>query len=311
MAAKTPTLNDWIKRYLKEEEPRSKSLIISVFGDSIAPYASGIWLSDLIALLEPLGINERLLRTSAFRLVEENWLQARREGRRSCYSLTEQGSRRFEAAYSRIYTPPPVQWDGMWTLVMLPRNPDGPPDRLELRRELEWEGFASPTPGVLMHPAPNHEVLRETLRDLKLVDRAIVLRAQSLEDFAPEPAHALVERCWELGEISERYEKFIMRFQPLLTGPELSRLTPQHAFLIQTLLIHSFRRATLHDPRLPVSMLTADWAGYRAYTLCRDVYQQTYRLARSHLESVAKPDTVAALDSPLRIPVQQRFGGLA
>jgi phenylacetic acid degradation operon negative regulatory protein len=310
-AAKSPSLADWIKSYLKEEEPRSKSLIVSVFGDSIAPHSPGLWLSELIQLMEPLGVNERLVRTSAFRLIEEHWLTARRDGRRSHYMLTESGSRRFEVAYSRIYTPPQIEWDGNWTLVLLPRNGDSPPERLELRRELEWEGFASPTPGLLLHPSANLEILKRVLAELRLADRAIVLRAQSLDEFTPEPTATLVSRCWDFTDIGDRYRQFIARFQPLVTRLRLTELSNEQAFVVQTLLIHSFRRATLHDPRLPVSMLPSDWIGYQAYQLCRDIYQLTYRPARAHLASVTEAPKALVGSSVLRSPVQQRFGGLA
>ena len=207
--------------------------------------------------MDPLGVNERLVRTSAFRLIEEKWLTARRDGRRSHYTLTESGSRRFEMAYSRIYTPPQIEWDGNWTLVLLPRNGDSPPERLELRRELEWEGFASPTPGLLLHPAANLPTLRRVLDELHLTDKAVVLRAQSLDDFTPEPTATLVSRCWDFTDIGNRYRQFIARFQPLASRLQATKLSPQQAFVVQTLLIHSFRRATLHDPRLPVSRVPA------------------------------------------------------
>ena len=138
MPSRASGLNEWIKRYLKEEEPRSKSLMVSAFGDSIATLSAGIWLRDLIALMAPFGVNERLVRTSAFRLIDERWLEARREGRRSHYSLTESGTRRFELAYGRIYTPPQEQWDGKWTVLLLPRNGETNSERLESRKQLEW-----------------------------------------------------------------------------------------------------------------------------------------------------------------------------
>lgn len=310
MAAKHSKLDDWIGRYLDEEQPRSKSLIVSVFGDSIAPYAAGLWLSDLIRLMEPLGVNERLVRTSAFRLVEEHWLTPRREGRRSHYTLTGSGSRRFATAYSRIYTPPQLEWDGNWTLVLLPRNGDSPPERLELRRELEWEGFASPVPGLLLHPAANHAELQRILEELRLADRALVLRAQAVPGFDAAPASALVERCWDFDAIADRYRQFIARFQPLASRLKPAQMSPQQAFVVQTLLIHSFRRAILHDPHLPVSMLPRNWVGYQAYQLCRDLYQQTYRMARDHLRSTAELQDARVGSSPLRDTVQKRFGGL-
>ena len=49
------------------------------------------------------GMNERLVRTSVFRLAREGWLEATPVGRRSLYRLTRDGARRFEQAYRRIY----------------------------------------------------------------------------------------------------------------------------------------------------------------------------------------------------------------
>lgn len=311
MSAKPPGIKEWIERYLQEEAPRSKSLIVSVFGDSVAPYAPGIWLGALIDLLAPLGVNERLVRTSAFRLVDEGWLRARRDGRRSHYSLTASGIRRFDAAYHRIYTPPPEVWNGDWTIVMLPRDGENAPERLELRRELEWEGYGSPIPGVLLHPVADHEALQRTLTALKLDDRAVVLSARSVEGFTAGPPEALVQRCWNLDGIAERYGQFITRFQPLRERLAIPVITPQQAFIVQTLLIHSFRRATLHDPRLPVSMLPPEWPGMQAYRLCREIYQRTYRGAQSHLRSVAGIDTEAPSNSKLNMGMHQRFGGLS
>jgi phenylacetic acid degradation operon negative regulatory protein len=40
-------------------------------------------LEALIDLLAPLGINERLVRTSVFRLAREGWLKAKPIGRRA------------------------------------------------------------------------------------------------------------------------------------------------------------------------------------------------------------------------------------
>ncbi|MGQ0698896.1 MAG: phenylacetic acid degradation operon negative regulatory protein PaaX [Panacagrimonas sp.] len=310
MPTKASTIAEWIKRYLKEEDTRSKSLIVSVFGDSIAPRSAGIWLGDLISLLAPFGVSERLVRTSSFRLIEEDWLEARRDGRESYYSLTASGTRRFELAYGRIYTPPQEQWDGSWTMVILPRNGETTPDRMELRRELEWEGFASPTPGVMLHPAANHPVLKQILADLGLTDRAVVLQAHSLPEFSSEPISTLIERSWDLSDVRDRYEKFVARFQPLQAKLEQTSITPQQAFVVQTLLIHSFRRVTLHDPRLPISMLPAEWPGLSAYKLCRQIYQLTYRLAQSHLESVSEAEETSQSPSKLSMRVQQRFGGL-
>src|SRR4051812_47904595 len=98
--------NEWIARFLASDPPRSKSLVMTIFGDAIAPHGKGVWLGSLIELLAPLGVTDRLLRTSVFRLVAEGWLVASREGRRSRYTLEPRALARFERAYRRIYAKP-------------------------------------------------------------------------------------------------------------------------------------------------------------------------------------------------------------
>ena len=92
----------WIRRELAAAPPRASSLIITVWGDAIAPHGGAVMLGGLVELLAPFGINERLVRTSVFRLAREDWLAAKPVGRQSLYRLTRDGGRRFEQAYRRI-----------------------------------------------------------------------------------------------------------------------------------------------------------------------------------------------------------------
>ena len=84
---------------LRRQRPLGgSSLIITIFGDAIAPKGGVISLSSLIGLCGLFGVTERLVRTSAARLVESGWLGARRHGRRSEYHLSLRGLRRFRSA---------------------------------------------------------------------------------------------------------------------------------------------------------------------------------------------------------------------
>ena len=141
----------WIRRELASAPPRAPSLIITVWGDAIAPHGGAVMLAGLIDLLAPFGINERLVRTSVFRLAREGWLKAKPVGRESLYRLTRDGARRFEQAYRRIYAPPVEGWDESWEIVIA----DGPaaPQRRALKQELQWEGFGTLGSGVFARPA--------------------------------------------------------------------------------------------------------------------------------------------------------------
>lgn len=95
------------------------SLIVTVFGDSISQHGGSIWLGSLISALAPLGVNERLVRTSVSRLVRDGWLAVRKIARRSYYSFSDSGNSQFERAAQRIYLDKRPSWDEQWTLLML------------------------------------------------------------------------------------------------------------------------------------------------------------------------------------------------
>src|SRR6266567_4018068 len=97
--ARRARIDRWIRREPARAPLKAKSVVVTVWGDAIAPHGGAVWLSGLIRLLAPLGLNERLVRTSVYRLVQEGWLTARQDGRRSLYRLTAAGLQRFEHAY--------------------------------------------------------------------------------------------------------------------------------------------------------------------------------------------------------------------
>jgi phenylacetic acid degradation operon negative regulatory protein len=298
----------WIRHHLEHEEPRSKSLIVTILGDSIVACGSAVWLGDLIGLLQPFGVNERLVRTSISRLAEEGWIEARREGRRSRYALTPSGTSRFEHAFQRIYTPPPQDWDGTWTQLVLLRGASGADDRAELRRELLWEGFGLLAPGIFLHPAANRPALEEILDRLQLRERTVILQALGGSAAAGQ-ASALVQQCWNLADCAQEYRGFLKAFEPLLTILESRQqgdaaISPGQAFVVQTLLVHAFRRVSLHDPRLPAPMLPPDWPGHAAYRLCQHLYALTAPASWRYLLAALEETTGPA---GLRM-LQTRFG---
>ena len=309
MPRHSATLTNWVDHHLSEVTPRSKSLIISVFGDAIAPYAPGVWLGDLIRLMASFGQSERLVRTSAFRLIDESWLTAKRHGRRSFYALTASGARRFESAYEHIYRPPAHEWDGRWTLVALQKNSDPTPERNDLRRDLEWNGFAMLASGVFIHPSVDLKTAHAIVNSNSLADRAIVFRAETLGDAGAENSDSLLLQSWDMNAVLRHYEQFVQRFESLESELTNHAIAPEVAFQMQTLLIHSYRRANLHDPQLPAQLLPRDWPGQRAYEICQNIYQETCRPAHHYVGQIAGLDTSIEAGTRLPMHVSARFGG--
>src|SRR6267154_4402774 len=276
-------VSQWVQSTRRTHRPKPKSLIVTLFGDAVAPRGGAIRLGDLVNVLSNFGVNERLVRTCVFRLAQEGWTVAKRQGRRSSYSLTPSGMLRFQRAYKRVYSEQHRQWDGSWTLVCLPTDPDFKTSREHLERELTWEGFGKIASNVFGHPSPGLMSLREVLEGLSLSNRVHVLSARSLDVFATLPLRRLVDQSWDLASLEKGYRAFADRFAAFDDLANAPSLSAADCFIVRTLLIHWFRRVTLHDPQIPAELLPEDWPGHYAYELCHRIYQLIYREAETFL----------------------------
>lgn len=299
----------WIRRELDRAPPRAKSLVVTVWGDALAPHGGAVWLSGLIRLLAPLGLNERLVRTSVYRLGREGWLTKRQAGRRSLYRLTAQGRRRFENAYRRIYAVPTETWDGGWDLIVSPA-PAAADERDKLRRELAWEGFGAIGAGVFARPARTGQTrATEIVGAVGGARRMLLLHSREVQP-ATMPLAALLKPCWDLQGLDADYRRFIARFRRVVElFRDATAADPEQCFIVRTLLIHEYRRVTLHDPQLPAVMLSARWPARDAYALCRDFYRLTHRCAEQHLAVTLQAG--GGRLPPAAPYFYRRFGGLA
>ena len=303
------TSAEWIDRFLTNDPPRHKSLVMTLCGDTIAPHGGAFWLGSMIELLGPLGVSDRLVRTSVFRLVQEGWLGASREGRRSRYALEPKALPRFERANRRIYSPPGLDWDGRWTLVLAPNGSIDGDLRALLRKELEWEGFAMLATAVMAHPAPDRDTLREILARTGADGKVFVCDAAGQPGVGSRPLPGMVGDAWDLSGVVASYRSFIETFTPLQALlEEGARVTPRDAFAIRSLLVHAYRRVQLHDPMLPLELLPAPWPGSDAYELAARIYRLTYRQAEEHVMAMLGKEDPAT--PPADESFYERFGGL-
>ncbi len=284
---------------------RSGSLITTVFGDSIAPRGGNVWLGSLVAVMAAFGINERLVRTSVFRLAKDGWLQSEQVGRRSYYNLSADGRERFAQATHRIYSVPAGSWDGRWCLLLL----SGLDTRSKeiVRREFGWLGFAALSANVLAHPAADLQELDATGKRLGVADDLVVLQGQTIRN--DSGMRRLAHSGWNLTGINARYEQFVTLFRPLMRAiRDASKIDEKQAFTVRTLLIQEYRKILLRDPLLPEQLLPPGWKGAPAYQLCRNLYLATHAAADRYLGSV-----IETTDGPLPPPgaaFWTRFGGL-
>ena len=287
-----------LARMLRALDVRANSMLITVFGDAIAPRRQSVWLGSLIALLAPLGLSSRLVRTSASRLSADGWFTAVREGRRSYYGLSEAGLQRVQHADRRIYEFNLPQWDGRWTVVLLATTMRAS-DRLRLQRELTWESFGRLSPHVFAHPHASHAALQEIIAAAGQQDQVAVLRAQALDGFSSQPLQHIMHATFALERVAEAWKQFIQRFAPLLQ--EAAPWEPADAFVARSLLIHEYRRVLLRDPNLPQVFLPADWPGVQARSLCEALYGKLLKASETYLHAQVQAQDGALAPTPRAI----------
>lgn len=296
-----------IKNFQNQRPLRAGSLIITIYGDVIVPRGGTVWLGSLMKMLEPIGISQRLVRTSVFRLVQESWLQAEKVGRCSYYSLTGPGLRRFEQAFQHVYSLTDEEWSGSWCLVFL--NQLDADKRQKVREELEWLSFGSMANGIMKHPRFSRAELLPLLQEWGVLEDTIIMQTQPLEKKSPRALRRQVHESWNLDELAERYRIFLEQFRPLwweLQGD--NTLSPQDSLVIRILLIHEYRKILLRDPQLPNELLPGNWEGRSAKQLCRNLYRLIYARSEQWLDEVLENAS-----GPLPGPDQafyRRFGGL-
>ena len=176
--------------FRQQRRVQAGSLIISVFGDAILPRGGRIWLGSLIRLLEPLELNERLVRTSVFRLAKEEWLRTETVGRRADYVLTNSGRRRFEEASRHIYASHAPLWDRRWRLILAVGELE-PKERERVRQALFWQGFGVLGSDCFVPPSADLTaaylpILAELRRDRQAevdAESAFLLRTLLIHDY--------------------------------------------------------------------------------------------------------------------------------
>lgn len=289
----TESIQRRLDDFRQQRRVQARSLIISVFGDAILLRGGRVWLGSLVQLLEPLELNERLIRTSVFRLVKEEWLHTETVGRRADYALTSLGRQRFEEAARHIYASHAPQWDRRWRLIFTVGELDAK-KREQVRSALFWQGFGLLGSDCFVHPSADltqafDALVAEGLSDV--TGHLMPLLAADAYSGLSANGIDLVRRAWSLESLDLAYAAFVATYSPILADLRRDRqleVAPQEAFLLRTLLIHDYRRLLLRDPELPEILLSRDWSGQMARLVCRDLYRRLLAPSEAHLDQHLK-----------------------
>jgi phenylacetic acid degradation operon negative regulatory protein len=241
----------------------ARSLLLTVLGEFVLPAGLPVWTSALLELLAELGVAENAARQAIMRTADSGWIEARRAGRETRWSLTPSGERLLREGTARIYgfAAEADTWDHRWLLLTL----DPPEDRARrqrLRTQLGWAGLGSLGPATWVTPRVDREAAaRAVLEELGLLagSWSFVATAGQVGD-----ERSLVRAAWDLDAVEQRYEDFLE-----LVGRRRPR-TDRQALVAQVRLVQEWRRFPLLDPGLPRELLPPRWSGNRAAALFAD-----------------------------------------
>jgi phenylacetic acid degradation operon negative regulatory protein len=229
------------------------SLIVTIFGDVVmrqgAEVAPGpIWVAPLLKLLERLGVDSGLARTSLSRLVAGGILVRDKVGRNTFYRLTPASAEEFARAADRIYGRREVAPADAFQLALIDRCAD----RAAARSTLEDAGFKffNAASALATWRASRGTVPDDVITARASAEGAIV---------------ALSRELWSIDALQASYADFVARFGPAAAA----EWTPDDAIVARVVAVHRLRRIVLRDPGLPPVALPADWAGGAARDLFR------------------------------------------
>jgi len=236
---------------LRAQPSRTGAVIVTLYGDAIAPRGGSLSLGTLLQIFRALAVADGVVRTAVSRLTAGGWLARRRMGRNSYYRLAPRGMAGTEAAAARIYGPPSPAWGGRLQLVLLEPGVA----REQTRQALLHAGWGAAAPGLLVAPVS---------AELPRAPGTLLLRAET----DPATARRLAAQAWPLDALGDRYATFLETFPT-----SLAALKGLEALLARTLLVHEYRSIVLRDPRLPAELLPENWPGHAARRRVAALYQ--------------------------------------
>jgi phenylacetic acid degradation operon negative regulatory protein len=269
----------------------TQSMILTIFGDYIRPNGNKIWIGSLIRLLKEFGHNEQVVRVSVSRMMKNGLLQSEKKGNKSYYSLTPRGVSRVDEAARRIYKLTSHEWDKKWRVIMYNIPEEKRQIRDELRKELMWIGFGSLSNGCWVSPNNFKKEINLLISKYEIEEYVHLFLSEYV---GPQSNLALVEKCWPLHEIEEKYEQFIDTYskefiirQSIIQS---GRVTDDECFVERANLVHEYRKFLFVDPGLPKELLPERWNGNHAALLFNQYYQMLAGPANRFFEEVLQED---------------------
>lgn len=275
---------------------KPRSLVFDLLGDYVRHYGGEIRLRALVAIAEELGVAGSTIRVVAGRLRDEGWLDVRKEGRESIYTLTPKLLGTLDVGDRRLFRSEVRPWDGRWSMVIYTVPENDRRTRDQLRKKLAWLGFGPLAPATWICPHDRLEQAATDCADLPSarLDLLTILSSGLASD------RALVERCWDLAPLNREYEQFIRAQRQNLARYQQGHLDGATAQAHRIKLLNTYRRFPFRDPDLPPELQPAGWVGDQARDLFLQIHALLLEPAQRHYAEVVARYTPSMQESERR-----------
>jgi len=269
---------------------RPQPAMLTLYGDYLLNREGEIGIGSLITLLGNLGLSGQAVRSAVSRMCRAELLKVRRVGRKSYYSLTDDGYSLLSKGAQRILFRKNTNWDASWNIVTysIPEQKRQARDRLRL--ELSWMGYGPLSNATWISPYDLTKEVEDLAKRLNIKNNIQIFQAKQQ---GSTDAKKIVSQGWNLSRIHEKYASFITNYQPKL-AEHLKRLQageviePSECFVERFSLIHEYRRLPFFDPDLPRELLPENWLRPQAAALFRQYHDLLADNANKYFNSVIR-----------------------
>lgn len=233
----------------------ARSLLLTLFGEFVRAEGGVVWTSTLLHVLSTVGVAEKAARQAIARTHAAGWIEVRRVGKNSCWSLTDHGFRVIAEGEQRVRSMGRnMRWGGQWLIVAISLPNSYRSQRKKLYRALSWAGYGNPMPGIWVTPHTDREdETRRLIHQLGLSSFTCAFAGSALNTGLAN--EELVDRSWNLGSVTEHYEALLERF-----GSSQSS-SGDESLSNHVKLLNAWQRVPFVDPGLPEELLPAGWRG--------------------------------------------------
>jgi len=266
----------------------SQEMLFTLYGDYVRHRGGEAWTGTLIELLRPFGLSAQAVRSTLSRMSRNGWLESRKAGRHSFYSLTPQCLELLEEGAQRIFQPRQDPWDGRWHLLTYSIPESKRHLRRKLRKRLLWLGFGALHQATWISPRDLRAEVEQVVDTLQ-IRHCVEFFTAKHRGFASD--EEIVARCWNLGQLNDYYTAFVTRYTlPLQEYQDRLKagdgLEPQECFVQRFMLIHEYRSSPYVDPNLPLELLPGDWLGEKATRLFQQYHDLLVAEAEAFVDSI-------------------------